>query len=201
MVFSKICRNFAAKMNEGTEKFPLLIVKTQGKESIKRSKSETKKTTRMIDKNKVKDLALEWLEGKEYFLVDATVDEQNKITVEIDHKDGVWIEDCCELSRFIEEHFDRDVEDFELEVGSAGIGQPFKVLQQYINSIGYDVELLTADGKKMEGCMKSADEQGFVVTVIEKQKIEGKKRPQMVEVDKAFGYGDVKWVKNIIDFK
>jgi len=49
--------------------------------------------------------------------------------------------------------------------------------------------------------MKSADENGFVVTVIEKQKIEGKKRPQMVEVDKAFGYGDVKWVKNIIDFK
>ena len=128
----------------------------------------------MIDKNKVKDLALEWLEGKEYFLVDATVDEQNKIT---------------------------DVEDFELEVGSAGIGQPFKVLQQYINSIGYDVELLTADGKKLEGAMKSADEQGFVVTVMEKQRIEGKKRPQMVEVDKSFGYGDVKWVKNIIDFK
>ena len=155
----------------------------------------------MIDKNKVKELANEWLEGKEYFLVDATVDEDNKITVEIDHKDGVWIEDCCELSRFIENHLDRDVEDFELEVGSAGIGQPMKVLQQYINSIGYDVELLTADGKKMEGAMKSADEQGFVVTVVEKQRVEGKKRPQMVEVDKAFNYGDVKWVKNIIDFK
>ena len=155
----------------------------------------------MIDKNKVKDLVEQWLEGKEYFLVDASVDEQNKITVEIDHKDGVWIEDCCELSKFIEEHFDRDVEDFELEVGSAGIGQPFKVLQQYINSIGYDVELLTAEGTKMEGYLKSADENGFVVTVEEKQKIEGKKRPQMVEVDKAFGYADVKWVKNIIDFK
>ena len=155
----------------------------------------------MIDKNKVKDLVEQWLEGKEYFLVDASVDEQNKITVEIDHKDGVWIEDCCELSKFIEEHFDRDVEDFELEVGSAGIGQPFKVLQQYINSIGYDVELLTTEGKKMEGYLKSADENGFVVTVEEKQKIEGKKRPQMVEVDKAFGYADVKWVKNIIDFK
>ena len=155
----------------------------------------------MIDKNKVRDLTAEWLEGKEYFLVDATVDEQNKITVEIDHKDGVWIEDCCELSRFIEEHFDRDVEDFELEVGSAGIGQPFKVLQQYINSVGYDVELLTADGKKMEGCLKSADEEGFVLTVLEKQRLEGKKRPQMVEVDKAFGYGDVKWVRSVIDFK
>ena len=155
----------------------------------------------MIDKKKVTDLVAEWLEGKEYFLVDASVDEQNKITVEIDHKDGVWIEDCCELSKFIEEHFDRDVEDFELEVGSAGIGQPFKVLQQYVNSVGYDVELLTAEGKKMEGCLKAADENGFVVTVEEKQRLEGKKRPQMVEVDKAFGYGDVKWVKNIIDFK
>ena len=45
----------------------------------------------MIDKNKVKELVTEWLDGKEYFLVDASVDEQNKITVEIDHKDGVWI--------------------------------------------------------------------------------------------------------------
>lgn len=155
----------------------------------------------MIDKQKVKELALEWLEGKEYFLVDATVDADNKITVEIDHKDGIWIEDCCELSRYIEEHFDRDVEDFELEVGSAGIGQPFKVLQQYVNSIGYEVELLTADGKKLKGCMKEADEQSFVVTLMEKQKVEGKKRPQMVEVDKTFAYDDVKWVKNTIDFK
>lgn len=155
----------------------------------------------MIDKNKVKDLVEEWLNGKEYFLVDVTVDNQNKITVEIDHKDGVWIEDCCELSRFIEAHFDREVEDYELEVGSAGIGQPFKVLQQYINSIGYDVELMTAEGKKMEGYMKEADENGFVVVVNEKQKVEGKKRPQIVEVEKPFRFDEVKWVKSIIDFK
>ena len=83
----------------------------------------------------------------------------------------------------------------------AGIGQPFKVLQQYINSIGYEVELLTTEGKKMKGALTSADENGFVVTIEEKQKLEGKKRPQIVEVDKTFGYADVKWVKNIIDFK
>ncbi len=155
----------------------------------------------MIDRNKVRELAQEWLNGKEYFLVDTAVDEQNKITVEIDHKDGVWIEDCCELSKFIEEHLDREVEDFELEVGSAGIGQPFKVVQQYINSIGYDVELLTADGVKMEGCVRNADDEGFTVVVTEKQKVEGKKRPQLVDVEKRFAYQDVKWVKSIIDFK
>ncbi len=155
----------------------------------------------MIDKKLVTDLANEWLQGKEYFLVEANVDNQNKITVEIDHKDGVWIEDCCELSKFIEEHLDRDVEDFELEVGSAGIGQPFKVLQQYKNAIGYDVELMTSDGKKMEGEMKEASESGFTVVVTEKQKVEGKKRPVMVDVERTFGYDDVKWVKSIIDFK
>lgn len=155
----------------------------------------------MIDKQIIRELAGEWLEGKEYFLVDTTVDQNNKITVEIDHKDGVWIEDCCELSRFIEEHLDRDVEDFELEVGSAGIGQPFKVLQQYINNIGYDVELLTADGKKMEGNLADADEEGFTVVVPEKKKLEGKKRPQVVDVEYRFGYNDVKWVKAVIDFK
>lgn len=155
----------------------------------------------MIDKNKVKELAEEWLKDKEYFLVDATVDANNSIVVEIDHKDGVWIEDCCELSKFIEAHLDREVEDYELEVGSAGIGQPFKVLQQYINSIGYDVELLTTGGKKMEGCLTEANEEGCCVVVPEKQKLEGQKRPQMVDVEHHFGYDDVKWVKAVIDFK
>lgn len=155
----------------------------------------------MIAKSKITELVNQWLLDKEYFLVEADVDTQNKITVEIDHKDGVWIEDCCELSKYIESNLDREVEDFELEVGSAGIGQPFKVLQQYVNNIGYDVELLTADGKKMEGLLKEATEDTFTVTVDEKQRIEGKKRPQIVQVDKTFAYGDVKWVKGIIDFK
>lgn len=155
----------------------------------------------MIDKNKVKELAEEWLKDKEYFLVDTEVSKDNKITVEIDHKDGVWIEDCCELSRFINEQCAPEIDDYELEVGSAGIGQPFKVLQQYVNNIGYDVELMTAQGKKQEGCLTGADEEKFTVVVSEKQKVEGKKRPQMVDVEYTYAYGDVKYVKAVIDFK
>ena len=89
----------------------------------------------MIDKNVVKNLVDEWLVGKDYFLVDVMVSADDKITVEIDHADGVYINDCVELSRFIEDHLDRDQEDYELEVGSAGLGQPFKVAQQYQNHI------------------------------------------------------------------
>ena len=93
----------------------------------------------MIDKQQVISIAEKWLNTKEgYFLVDVDVTPDNRIVVEIDQAEGVWIDDCVDLSRFIEASLDRDVEDYELEVGSAGIGQPFKVLQQYINHIGQE---------------------------------------------------------------
>ena len=103
----------------------------------------------MIDKQIVKKLVDSWLKGKDYFLTDLTISEDDRIVVEIDHKDGVWIDDCVDLSRYIEGHLDREVEDFELEVGSAGIGKPFKVKQQYINNIGNEIEILLKDGKKL----------------------------------------------------
>lgn len=154
----------------------------------------------MIDSKKIKALVEEWLEGKEYFFVDATVDKENRIVVEIDHKDGVWIEDCCDLSRFIESHLNRDEEDFELEVGSAGIGQPLKVLQQYQNNIGNEVEVMSIDGKKLQGILADADETAVTIRYSEKQKVEGKKRPVLVEVTKEFKYDEMKWVKAVISF-
>lgn len=155
----------------------------------------------MINKETVKTIVSEWLQDKEYFLVDVDVTTDDRILVEIDHKEGVWIEDCAELSRYIEEHLNRDEEDYELEVGSAGLGQPFKVVQQYINCIGEEVEVLQKDGKKVSGILKSVEEPNFVVTVKEKKKLEGQKRPQMVETDKTFYMNDVKYTKYIINFK
>ncbi|MBQ5371018.1 MAG: ribosome assembly cofactor RimP, partial [Bacteroidaceae bacterium] len=149
----------------------------------------------------VKNYVEEWLDGKEYFLTDITISTDNRIVVEIDHEEGVWIEDCVELSRFIESHLDRDAEDFELEVGSAGIGQPFKVLRQYEIHVGEQVEVLANDGKKFVGMLKEVDAEKFVVTVQEKVKEEGAKRPKLVDVDKTFAYTDVKWTKYLIDFK
>lgn len=155
----------------------------------------------MIDKNVVKKIVDEWLTDKEYFLVDVEVSPDDKIVVEIDHADGVWIEDCVELSRYIEEHLSRDDEDYELEVGSAGLGQPFKVPQQYECFVGKEVEVLSADGQKVKGVLKSVDGNDFVVTVTEKVKVEGKKRPQLQEVDHAFEMDKVKYTKYLINFK
>ena len=155
----------------------------------------------MIDKNVVKKLVDEWLQDQEYFLVDIEISPDNRIVVEIDHADGVWIEDCVALSRYIEEHLSRDDEDYELEVGSAGLGQPFKVPQQYINFVGKEVEVLDADGIKVKGILKAVDGNDFTVGVEEKVKVEGKKRPVKMEVDHVYQMDKVKYTKYIISFK
>ncbi len=155
----------------------------------------------MIEKETIKKLVDEWLEGKDYFLVDIEIGNDNKIVVEIDHADGVWIEDCVELSKHIEDNLDRDKEDFELEVGSAGLGQPFKVLQQYVNFIGKEVEVLDAEGKKYKGVLKEVNGNTFTVTTKEKMKVEGKKRPVIADVDRNFEMDKVKYTKYIISFK
>ena len=155
----------------------------------------------MIDRNVVSGIVNEWLEDKEYFLVDVSVSPDDKIVVEIDHAEGVWIDDCVELSRFIESKLDREEEDYELEVGSAGIGQPFKVLQQYLIHIGKEVEVLTKEGKKLEGVLKEADADHFVVTVQKKVKPEGAKRPVWVDEDLTFTYDEIKYTKYLISFK
>ena len=155
----------------------------------------------MIGKKTVSQIVEEWLEGKDYFLVEVTVSPDDKIVVEIDHAEGVWIEDCVELSRFIESKLNREEEDYELEVGSAGIGQPFKVLQQYYNHVGSDVEVLTKDGRKLTGVLKDADEEKFVVAVQKKVKVEGAKRPKLMEEDEIFRYDEIKYTKYLISFK
>jgi ribosome maturation factor RimP len=155
----------------------------------------------MINKEIIQTLTEEWLQGNEYFLVDVNFAADDRIVIEIDHADGVWIEDCAELSRFLQERLGDELGEFELEVGSAGLGQPFKVAQQYINHIGDTLEVLQADGKKVQGVLKAVDAPSFTITVQEKQKQEGKKRPVLVDVDKTYQMDEVKYAKYLLAFK
>ena len=140
-------------------------------------------------------------QGNDYFLVDISFSADDRIVIEIDHADGVWIEDCAELSRFLQERLGDELGDYELEVGSAGLGQPFKVAQQYVNHIGDTIEVLELEGKKVQGVLKSVDGTNFTITVQEKQKQEGRKRPVLVEVDKTYAMDGVKYAKYLLTFK
>ena len=156
----------------------------------------------MITKETLKALTEEWLQSQSgYFLVDIEMCDDDRIVIEIDHADGVWIEDCAALSRFLQEKVGDEMGDYELEVGSAGLGQPFKVEQQYANHVGDNVEVLCADGTKLTGVLKAVDGRSFTVTTQEKQIPEGKKRSVKVDVDKTFSMDEVKSTKYLLNFK
>lgn len=155
----------------------------------------------MIDKQIVYDLVTEGLKDSDCFIVDVVVRPGNVIVVEIDNEKGVDIERCEKLHRFVESKLDREVEDYELEVGSAGITSPFKVVAQYRKNCGNEVEVLTCDGRKLYGLLKLCDEDGFVLTVMKKVKPEGSKRKIEVEEDIRFAYNEIKYTKYLIRFK
>lgn len=154
----------------------------------------------MIDKIALIEFVNKELDGTEYFLVDVTVSAANDIVVEIDSPERVDIDFCCDLSRAIEEAFPRDDEDYSLEVGSAGLTSPFKVLGQYIKNIGQKVEVLTADGRKLKGMLDDADSEGFTIGVETKVKEEGMKRPEWRTIPEHFTYDQVKKVNALLEF-
>ena len=154
----------------------------------------------MIDKKELTAVINKSLEGSKMFLVDLTVSGDNVIDVQLDSCESITIDDCIAVNNAVHEAFDQDVEDYELTVGSYSLTEPFLVLQQYEKNMGGEVEVLTADGKKLKGTLTSASESEFTITVPTKTKLEGKKRPEMVDVEHSFKYDEIKYTKNIIQF-
>ncbi|HEY5509520.1 MAG TPA: ribosome assembly cofactor RimP [Prolixibacteraceae bacterium] len=152
----------------------------------------------MISKGDIYRLAEEKLSDT-MFIVEITVSPANAISVIIDSDEGISIEKCMEMSRHIEHQFDREVEDFSLEVSSPGLTQPFKVLRQYRKNLGKEVEIVTANGDKIIGILISADEKSFVVETTNNIKVEGKKTIETKRIE--FFLADIKTVKPVITFK
>lgn len=155
----------------------------------------------MIEKSRICELVEENIASTENYLVDVIVKPGNLIIVEIDNDEGVCVQDCATLSKYIEEHFDREVEDFELEVGSAGVTSPFKVLKQYLKNIDNEVEVLLKSGVKREGVLTSVDENGFTITIDKQIKPEGAKRKVTIQEEEHYLFDEIKYTKYLIRFK
>ena len=153
-----------------------------------------------MDKQALQDFIEGQLAETDMFLVNLTIGKDNKIVVEIDSDSSVNIDECVNLTRAVEEEFDRDKEDYELEIGSAGLTSPLVMPRQYRKYIGENVEVLTCDGRKMKGELRSVDEASFVIAVSKKVKPDGAKRPVMVEEEITFKYEEIKYTKYIIEF-
>lgn len=152
----------------------------------------------MIDKTALEQVINEALEGSKMFLVTLKVSKDNIIDVALDSDEDITIDDCVAVNDAVLAAFDRDDEDYELTVGSYGITSPLILPRQYRKNVGYEVEVLTVDGRKLKGVLADADDEGFVLTTTVKKKLEGKKRPELVEEQERFNYSDIKYTKNII---
>lgn len=157
----------------------------------------------MIDKDLLTKTVEDAIADSDLFLVGIKVTPSNEITVTVDSNGpGVDIDECLAITRRIEEIFDRDVEDYELEVGSAGLTAPFTVKAQYDKNIGNPVEVLTRDGRKLHGTLTEVadDFSSCTVCVAKKVKEEGWKRPKTIEVPEQLPIADIKSIVYDLQF-
>lgn len=114
----------------------------------------------MTFKDKVQELiAVALAERPELFLVDFSINEANKISINLDGDQGVSLQDCIDLSRAIENQLDREEQDFSLEVASAGVSSPLKFIRQYKKNIGRTLQVKTTESAGIEAKLVAADEE------------------------------------------
>ena len=135
------------------------------------------------------------------FLVDLKISKDNSITIEIDkHVGGVSVKDCMAVSRNVEHNLDREEQDFELHVTSAGLDRPLRVLPQFVKNIGRTVETILNDGVRHEGILVSADDKELVLETTRIEKIEGKKKKETIVEQMVLPMNTIKETKIVITF-
>ena len=153
----------------------------------------------MIDKVLIAGIVNEKL-TEDQFLVDVTISSSNVIHVMVDSDSGISINQIVEISRYIEDKLDREVEDFELSVFSAGLSEPFSLVRQYKKNLGTEIEVLLTSGQKLIGMMTKADDQGIDLEVTTKEKSEGSKKKELITRVHPIGYSEIKEAKKILKF-
>ncbi|MFO7869479.1 MAG: ribosome assembly cofactor RimP [Bacteroidales bacterium] len=155
----------------------------------------------MIKTDEIQKLVNNYIVKKNMFLVDVIVSPGNVIQVCIDSFEGVDIDTCVDVSKYIESQLDRDVEDFELQVSSAGLTQPFKVHKQYEKHKGTTVCVHMQNGDKRTGILQDVTDKKIVLEYTEmvKQGPKGKKREK--EHIEHIPFTDIKQTTRVITTK
>ena len=119
----------------------------------------------MITDEAIIELVEQHIQGTDIFLVEVAVKPGNVIRVHVDRPEGISIDECVKISRYLNEMLDRDVEDYSLEVSSPGLGAPFKVKQQYEKNMGRKIDVLLSDGTRITGELNSVSDKGIILKV------------------------------------
>lgn len=154
----------------------------------------------MVEEVEVKRLVEEAIEGSSLFLVDIEVRTDDRVFVEVDRMDGISVDDCVEVNQKIRQLLEDRGENFEVNVASPGLDEPFKVSQQYQKNLGNEVSVLTRNGQRINGVLQSVDGEGILLLTQKKERVKGKKK-EWVEREHRFAFDDLKETKAIIGIK
>ena len=155
----------------------------------------------MIEKITIEEIVKNQTVVEDLFIVDINVSQGNSISVIIDSPKGVNINDCKQISRLIENSFDREIEDFGLQVSSPGLDQPLKVREQYLKNIGREVKIIKISGQKLSGKLINVSEDNIDIEYSEKVKIEGRKKKQIKINQLKVNFKEIKSTKIVISFR
>lgn len=151
-----------------------------------------------VTEGEIREIVNNKLAGTDCFIVDIKV-RPGKITVLLDKPTGIQIEECAEVNRdLVGKLEDKGVENYGIEVSSPGMDEPLKVLPQYFRRIGKQVSVVTKDGLRREGILKSADENEVVIEENVSVKENGKRFSQAH--DRRIPMNEVKETKVIFKF-
>jgi len=155
----------------------------------------------MIGKEQILELIQDKLTENNCFLVELEIGEGNTISIEIDSYDGISVTDCIEISKVIDNSLDREVEDFEMNVSSAGLDKPLRVIEQYKKNIGRDVKVVPIEGLVVKGELVEVTEEEIVVEHSYKERIEGRKKKETIVKQEKIKFNNIKETTIIISFK
>ena len=151
----------------------------------------------MINKEKIKKIACTKAHDLNGYIVDVSVSSANEIIVYFDKNGGVNVDECVSISRYINDNFDRDIEDYALTVCSPGLTSPFKIKEQYQINQGREVVVKKNDGKKVSGILKNYENQ---LTLAVKKKEKGSKS-KYINSDIEIPFDEIKETRLKIKFK
>ncbi|HMN04672.1 MAG TPA: hypothetical protein PKD45_03015 [Flavobacteriales bacterium] len=152
----------------------------------------------MVTSAQLEEALQRHLEGTSCFLVDAELRPGGKAVVEVDHEERpITLDDLTAINKALREEFGEALDDVELQVGSPGVGRPFKVERQYRKHQGKPVEVLRREGAPVEGVLEGHDQAGITVRILVPSKVKGRK-PKLSEETTVIAFTDIKAVQATI---
>jgi ribosome maturation factor RimP len=154
----------------------------------------------MISNIQVNDILKSILNPDNHFVVEVVVRPGNKIFIAVDGFINITLDECSKISRELESRLDREKEDFELEVSSPGLTEPFKVPEQYKKYENTEVEVLYKSGYKTRGKLLKTSANGFDLEVVEVERDEKTKKKKTTVTTHFIEFGEIKYTKKYLKF-